>query len=222
MTEPFSAELVPFPVERHLPGLPEPHRVRVALSEQFDRAVARERERRGEVLRPSDTWPMVRAVESFRSLVGDYARALTRVSDDAKKVLEEELFEAQGEQDGIPNAPLAVPHDGQIITVKAKPQNEYDIDADQVMHALAALEAKRWRSDPDAPAPADVPELFAVGVAMAALRMMGAADLKVTRVKALAMELGLAGEDALSQVVTDAIRKRRLFKGIDVQTKEAS
>ena len=222
VAEPFTAELVPFPVETHLPGLPEPGKVRAGLQEQFDRAVAKERERRGEVRRPSDTWVMVRAVEGFRTLVGDYARALTSVADDAKSVLEEELFEAHGEQDGIPNGPLQVPGDGEVITVKAKTQNEYDIDSFQVMAALAALEAKRWQGDPTVPDPADDPERFGMAVAMAALRMMGAADLKVTRVKALAMELGLAGEDGLSQVVSDAIRKRRVFKGIDVQHKDAS
>ena len=142
---PFSAALVPFPVQDNLPGLPAPREVRQLLGEQFTAAVARERAQRGEVHKPSDTWPMVRAVQTFAELVDDYARALGEVSKDARKVLEEELFEALGEQDGIPNAPLHVPHDGSIISVKAKTQNQYDIDAGQVICALSAAVANKWQ-----------------------------------------------------------------------------
>ncbi len=226
--EPFSAALVPFPVEDHLPGLPAPVEVRKALGEQFEAAVARERERRGQVTRPADTWPMVRAVESFAALVDDYARVLTTVAKDARKVLEEELFEAVGEQDGIPSGPLNVPHAGSIISVKAKTDNVYDIDADQVLGALAALVSEQWhlrRDDatkhgkPLPPAPEDEPQQYAMAVAQRALVMVGAATLKVTHVKNLAVELGHMGADSLSATVTDAIRKRRIYKGTDVSRK---
>ncbi len=227
--EPFSAALVPFPVAGNLPGLPAPVAVKALLSEQFDAAVALERERRGEVTAAADTWPMVRAVESFAELVDDYARVLTDVAKDARKVLEEELFEAVEEQDGIPMGSLSVPHDGSVITVKAKTSNEYDIDADQVLGALAALVSEQWHrrrdvatehDQPPPPAPEDEPQQYAMAVAERALAMVGASNLKVTHVRALALELGHMGADALSQVVSDAIRKTVLFKGVGVTRKD--
>lgn len=221
-SRPFSAALVPFPVQDNLPGLPAPREVRHLLGEQFTAAVHRERVQRGEVLKPTDTWPMVRAVQGFAELVDDYARALGEVSKDARKVLEEELFEAQGEQDGIPSAPLEVPHDGSIISVKAKTQNQYDIDSDQVISALVALVSNDWGGVPNGPSPTEAPEEFAVAVARRLLDMVGASTLKVTHVRALAVQLGQQGLDGLSSVVTDAIRKRRLYKGVAVERKAAS
>jgi hypothetical protein len=217
MTEnPFAAELVPFPVQNNLPGVPPPPEVKRALVEQFNAAVERERQRRGEVVRPADVWPMVRAVEAFRDLVDSYARALTDTSKTAKQVLEEELFEAQGEQDGIPRGSLQVPDGGSLIKVSAKTDNAYDFDRGQVMAALAALVESEWQADPNLPDPAADPGQFAAVVSERALDMVGAAALKVTHVRALAARLGHAGHDALAQVVTDAINKRRIYKGVQV------
>lgn len=217
MTEnPFAAELVPFPVENHLPGLPPPPEVKRALIEQFNAAVARERQQRGDVARPADVWPMVRAVEAFRDLVDSYARALTDTSKTAKQVLEEELFEANGEQDGIPTSPLQVPDGGSLIRVAANTANSYDFDRSQVVAALAALVELEWAADPHQPNPADDPGQFAAIVAERALDMVGSAALKVTHVRALAAQLGHSGHDALAQVVTDAIRSKRIYKGVSV------
>ena len=213
---PFAAELVPFPVEHHLPGLPPPPEVKRALVEQFNAAVARERTQRGEVLRPADVWPMVRAVEAFRDLVDSYARALSDASKTAKQVLEEELREANGEQDGIPTTPLQVPDGGQLIRVAAKTDNAYEFDRSQITAALAALVELEWAADPHMPDPADDPGQFAAVVAERALDMVGAAALKVTHVRALAARLGHGGHDALSQIVSDAIRSKRVYKGVSV------
>lgn len=220
---PFSAELVPFPVADRLPGVPSPAEVRASLLESFNRAVQRERDQRGEVVGQETVWPMVRAVEGFRDLVNDYSRVFKAVGDTAKDVLEEELFSVRQEQDGIPMGSLSVPAGGSTINVKAKTANRHDIDRDQVIAALAALVSDEWTSVREAnhfgPLPAEEPEQFAMEVARRALDMVGAAELKVTQVRALAVQLGQVGADSLSAVVSDAIRTTKLYKGVAVERK---
>lgn len=211
--EPFGAELVPFPVENNLPGLPAPAQVRKLLGEQFTAAVTRERQARGPVRQESDVWPMVRAVEGFRDLVTSYSRALADVAKQAKQVLGEEMVEVHGDQAGIANGSLRVPTAGGVLTVKPATEPVHEFDRDQVMAALSAFVGAQWRAEPTMPDPASDPEQFGMAVACAALDMMGAAALKVTHVRALADRLGMAGEDSLAQVVRDAIRTKRRLKG---------
>jgi hypothetical protein len=93
-----------------------------------------------------------------------------------------------------------------------------------VLGALAALVAVDWARDLDARAtnitPSSQPEQFAMSVAQRALTMVGAADLKVSHVRALAVELAGAGEDALSAVVSDSIRKNTIYDGVAVKRVE--
>jgi len=168
-----------------------------------------------------DTYALIRSVQSVSELIADYSTALKAVSVTGKKILEEELTEAVGEQDGIPMSGLTVPHGGTNIQIDRKTHNEYYIDMPQVLGALAALVASEWNAAFVAEhtdiTPASQPEQFAMAVAERALTMMGAAALKVSHVRALAVELAGAGEDALSAVVSDAIRKNVKYDGIAVK-----
>lgn len=219
--EPFSAELVPFHVVDRLPGIPTPGDVGRLIIEQFENAVLRERQDRltRGVTGQQMVWPMVRSVQSFQSLMGDYSGAFNRAAKAAQDVLEEELFEVIPEQDGIPLSDLKVPASGSMITIKAKTEGKHHIDHDQVLGALAEYVSAQWAADPDSPAPADAPEEFAIAVAGRVLDMMGAATLKVSHVRKLAEQLGHVGADSLSAVVSDSIRKTTIYKGVTVDRK---
>ena len=219
----FSHSLVPFPTEQ-LPGLPTPHEMRVGLTQQLNEAVARIRKERGEVHGREDTYPLIRSVHGVNELYTAYSKAILAVTKVGTEVIEEELVAAVGEQEGIPTSNLTVPQGGTNITITRKTHNEYFIDTQQVLGALTALVEAEWRADFAAGrtdvTPSSEPEQFAMSVAERALAMVGAADLKVTHVRALAADLAGAGEDKLSGVVTDAIRSNRKFDGVSVKRTE--
>lgn len=216
----FNNSLVPFPTS-HLPGLPTPHDTRVELTERLNEAVARVRAERGEVHGREDTYALIRSVQSVSELISDYSSAFKAVAGVGKQILEEELFEAVGESDGIPVSGLTVPHSGTNIAITRKTHNEYNIDTGQVLAALAALVANEWNRAAACGVltitPESEPEQFAMAVAERALIMVGAATLKVTHVRALAVELAASGEDQLAAIVNDAIDKHLKYDGISVK-----
>lgn len=215
----FSQALVPLPTNR-LPGLPTPHDTRVELAQRLEEAVAKVRAERT-VHGREDTYSLIRSVQSVSELLTEYSNAFKAVAGTGKAILEEELLEAVGEQAGIPTSGLTVPHGGTNIQIDRKTHNEYFIDVPQVLGALAALVAVEWARDLAANAtdidPWLQPEMFAMSVAQRALTMVGAANLKVSHVRALAVELAGVGEDALSAVVSDAIKKNIKYDGISVK-----
>lgn len=168
-----------------------------------------------------DTYSLIRSVQSVSELLTEYSNAFKAVAATGKDILAEELVEAVGEQAGIPTSGLTVPHGGTNIQIDRKTHNEYFIDTPQVLGALAALVAVEWARDLAANAtdidPWIAPEMFAMSVAQRALTMVGAANLKVSHVRALAVELAGAGEDALSAVVSDSIKKNVKYDGISVK-----
>jgi hypothetical protein len=217
----FTQSLVPFPT-RQLPGLPTPHETRVMLVERLEEAVAKVRAERT-VHGKEDTYALIRSLQGVSELLSDYGKAFKTASD-VRDILEEELVSAVGESDGIPVSGLTVPEGGTNIKIDRRTHNEYFIDVPQVLGALAALVAVDWARDLDARAtditPSSQPEQFAMSVAQRALTMVGAADLKVSHVRALAVELAGAGEDALSAVVSDSIRKNTIYDGVAVKRVE--
>lgn len=208
--------------ERRLAEIPAPSDIRPWLRQRLDDAVSRIRTARGDIVNQEDVYPLVRSTEGYRDLMAGYARAFKGAADDAKAVLEEELLEAVGEQSGIPLGRLYVPDgDGTEIKVSPDTENEHDVDRDQVLGALAALVAEEWaarrEADDTCEWPGSSPEQFAIEVATRALEMMGAAKIKVTRARALAARLDQLNAPGLAQVVRDAIRTKRIYKGITVE-----
>lgn len=206
--------------------LPDPTELKRQLTEQLTEHVRRIREERGPVTQPADTYDLVRRLTAVRERLGDYSRAFTGVADSAKGCLEEELFEAVSEQDGIPTAPLNVPTAGGDITVRADTSNAHDIDMSQILACLAAMVADEWvqtfHTDPERGGlamPRDEPEQFAIEVAERALDFVGAAKPKVSKVRAFASKLARAGRDDLSAVASSAIVTRRVYNGIKVERK---
>lgn len=209
--------------ERRLDEIPAPSDIRPWLRQRLDGWVARIRTERGDITTPETVYPLVRSTEGYRDLMAAYARAFKGAADDAKAVLEEELFEAVREQDGIPMGRLYVPNsDGTAIKVAPKIENEQDFDRDQVLGALAALVAEEWAAaveaeDPPCQSIYDAPEQYAAAVAGRALDMMGAAKMKVTHVRALAERLDQLNAPGLAAVVRDAIHTTRVYKGVNVE-----
>jgi hypothetical protein len=220
----FSQSLVPFP-ERQLPGLPTPHDTRLLLTTRLNEAVAKVRAERT-VRSREDTFALIRAVQGVRELIADYGNAFKTVAETGKEILEEELFEAVGEQDGIPMSGLVVPQSGGDIKIGRKTHNEYYVDLPQVIAALSALVSAEWAAALDAKAtditPHSDPEQFACAVAQRALAFLGAAKPKVTKVRELAHDLAAAGEDKLAGIVNDAVRKNVIYDGITVERKSAA
>lgn len=221
----FSQALVPFPV-RQLPGLPTPHDMRVFLVERLLEAVAHERAERGEVNGREDTYRLIRSVQAFDELMGDYAATCVAVAKTGKGIIEDELFSAVGDSDGIPMSGMVVPQTGGDIQISRKTHNDYFVDLPQVIAALAALVSAEWAAAFVDKAtditPSSDPEQFACAVAHRACEFLGGAKPKVTKVRGLAHDLAAAGEDQLAAVVSDAITKNLKYDGIDVKRMPAA
>lgn len=197
-------------------GLPDPTELKRQLTEQLTEHVRRIREERGPVTQPADTFDLVRRLTTVRERLGDYSRAFTGVADSAKGCLEEELFEAVSEQDGIPTAPLNVPTAGGDITIRADTSNSHDIDMSQVIACLSLQVFEEWTAG--GREPYDIVD-FGQAVAERALDFVGAAKPKVSKVRAFASELARAGRDDLSAIAASAIVTRRVYNGIKVERK---
>ncbi|HEY2086981.1 MAG TPA: hypothetical protein VGH54_13305 [Mycobacterium sp.] len=215
----FSQSLVPFPTQR-LPGLPTPHDTRVELVERLLEAVVQARKERT-VHGREDTFALIRSVQAFDELMAEYAAAFTAVTTTGKGVIEDELFTAVGDSDGIPTSGMTVPQAGGDIQITRKTHNDYFVDLPQVIAALSALVSAEWAaafvSKVTDITPSSDPEQFACAVALRACEFLGAAKPKVTKVRGLAHDLAAAGEDQLAAVVSDAITKNLKYDGIDVK-----
>lgn len=224
----FAGTLVPIPLTK-IPGLPSPHDMRLFLETELAGAVGRIRTDRGDVTVREDTYELVTSLHGFGELMTDYSKAFVTVSKTVKGYEEEELHEAVGDADGIPAENMTVPSAGGDIKITRKFHNEYNIDLEQVVSALAAQVSAEWHDRATVsvdntdlqsighPFPQNQPEQFAITVALRAIEFMGAAKPKVTQVKALAAEMSRSGDHKLAAVVTGAIGKTQHYDGIDVK-----
>jgi hypothetical protein len=230
------AELVPFPAEVRLPSAREFSRM---LREHLEAEIVRVRAERGEVGAPEDTHALIRSLQGFDELASEYARGWTGAGKIARQEIAEELLTGVGEQDGIANGPMNVTdHDGTTIRVAQQTANEYDIDVNALMPALAevimattdiatdlesACLSAVLADDEDRPlacAERNAVIARALILAMTELPRVGTFTPQVTKAKALAAELGRLGDDKLASTVTQAIRKRVVPKGVKIERKE--
>jgi hypothetical protein len=234
-TEPGN-ELVPFPAEVRLPSAREFGRM---LREHLEAEIVRVRAERGEVGAPEDTHALIRSLQGFTELAAEYARGWTGAGKIAQQEIEEELLTGVGEQDGTPNGAMNVTdHDGTTIRVAPKMANEYDIDVNALYPALAEVilatteigtDLENACLDAALALPEDRPAataernaviVRALILAMTELPSVGAFTPQVTKVKALAAELGRLGDDRLASTVTGAIRKTEKYTGVKIERKE--
>jgi hypothetical protein len=229
-------ELVVLPDEVRLPS---PRDFSRMLREHLEAEIVRVRAERGEVTAPEDTHALVRSLQGFAEVAGDYARGWTAGAKIATQEIGEELLLGVGDQDGIANGPMTVTdHDGTAIRVTPKTHNEYDIDVNALYPALAevimattelvtdienaCLSAVLAEPEdrPLATAERNAVIARALIVAMTELPRVGTFTPQVTKTKALAAELGRLGDDRLASTVTGAIRKTVVSDGVKVERKE--
>ncbi len=216
-----------------LPGarLPTTQTIRRQLREQLNSGVLAERNRRGEVTRPEDTWPMQRSLAKVVEVCGEYSRAFADAAKEACQVAEEELVEAVGEQDGMPNGGMVVPDAEGDVRIKLDTRNEYEIDQDALHSAVAfqVLATVSWRDelidtiDRDAPGAetTEETETLLAGllvVAMQRLVELGSFRPGVMKARQFVKELGrMPGADGVASSVASSIRKDTQYRGVKIE-----
>lgn len=197
----------------------EPRELGEQLTSALELRLTEFRKARGEVIKPEDTHQTIRAVYEVSTRADEFARVLTAFAKRAKGILAEELTEAVGEQDGIPNQSMSVPHAGQKIQLSPKFETARDIDLEPALAGVLALVADEW--DADNLDPGADPHGFALEVARRAIAgLFGAsAKVQITGIQVLAEELGQREMDSVAASVRDAVsNERKVFKGVDVKT----
>jgi len=210
--------------------LPAPDVIGDALKRELSSRVAAERDARGDVRQPEDVYALTRALDRAHGLLTEYAHQFSQAAAYARKELDNELFAAVGDNDGIPAGPLVVPDGDRNIRLAPDHANSHHIDTAQVTavavtRALAITrntepEQEPNESDGDY---ADRYDTWLVGVIMTALRLvhsLGGFTMQVSKVRAFAQELAAQELDDLAAVVTSAIKTTRRYRGTKHERKE--
>lgn len=222
-------EIVPFadPVR-----LPAPATLKDMLREELSAHVTRERADRGDICQPEDVSPLVRALAGARDAFSEYANAFSSAAALAKRELDEELVQAVGEQDDIPNGPLLVPDtDGTDIRLVPDYGNNHHIDVDQVISTaimnlitISRDTEPEWDEDlDDAQAYRDRYELWMAGLMRLAvdhILSMGSYSMQVSKVRAFGVALAGTEADDDAAVIRGAIRTTRNYRGVKVERKQ--
>lgn len=203
-------------------GLRAPDQLGRELVQRVQEAYAELYKQRGQVHTPEDTFAMVRLLGIERDRFTNYGAAFTKVVKLLKQLMEEELVEAVGEQDGIPNQALTVPDSEGDIRLSLDTPRVYSIDMDQLLavhygHMLNGL-------------PEDFPdgswssrEEFArhiAAVTMVTILSWGKFEPQVSKVRAYAATLARSGDDKSSSVVSGAITEEHPYKGVRFERKD--
>lgn len=223
-------DLIPVPAA--VRSLPAPRDITTALREELNARVSAERASRGEVHQPEDVSPLVRALAGAHDLLSEYGRAFTLAANTAKEVLDEELTEAVGEQDGIPLADLKVEDlDGTDIHLTRKTATGYEFNLDSLI-SLVANDAVHVTRHSDPPWPDGMSEeeyrtqyeewlVNVLVLTVEAVLSLGTFSPQVTKVRAYATESASRGDDSSAAVARNAIRKKaEKFSGIAYTRKE--
>lgn len=206
--------------------LPSARSIAAQLKAQLNGAVAAERARRGAVALPEDTYPMHRALARVIETCGEYSRAFGTAAKEARTVAEEELIDAVGEQDGVPNQPMTVPDPDGDIKVGLDTQNVYAMDLEALFSAVAfevisILEPKELLPPgADAMMIESLEAGFADALVLGMTRLteLGKFEPQITKVRAFTKTLARMSEaDGVAASVTSTIRKRSIYKGVKVE-----
>jgi hypothetical protein len=218
-------------------ALPTTRTLRAQLREQLNGAVLVERNRRGEVTRPEDIWPMQRSLAKVVEVCGEYSRAFADAAKEARQIAEEELVEAVGEQDGVPNEGMTVPDPEGDVKVSLDTRNDYEIDQD-ALHAAVAFQVMEeinpvqeilnaahiwdlgWEYAEISKLGHELEQILAdlLTLAMQRLGELGSFKPGVMKARQFVKELGrMPGADGVASSVASSIRKQTLYKGVKVE-----
>lgn len=200
-------------------GLNQPTELKRLLKERVQQAYADLARLRGAVHVPEDTWDMHRRLGGAHDLFKGYQAAFAEVVKLLKQIMEEELIEAVGEQDGIPNQGMTIPDSEGDIRLSRDEPTTYAIDLDQLLAVLADQVAAQL----DKTERLDADELAAVEVAtrMTAKVMLswGKFEPQVSKVRAYAATLARNGDDQAASVVSGAITQHNPYRGVKFERK---
>jgi hypothetical protein len=214
--------------------LPTARSIRAELRTQLNGAVLAERNRRGEVHQPEDTWGMQRSLASVIEVCGEYSRAFADAAKEARQIAEEELIEAVGEQDGTPNQGMTVPDAEGDVKISLDTRNGYEIATDALYSAVAFAQLLGGDLVNSVVASVstefETPEIGketegilaeAMARAMAELCTLGKFEPQVSKVRVFAKELAREpGGDGVSATVTSAIKKTTQYRGVKIERTE--
>lgn len=221
-------ELEPLPPE--VANLPSPRDFAELLRKRLESEIIRVRQERGPVAAPEDVHALVRSLYRFNEVVNEYARGLTTVGREALQEIEIDLADAVGEATpGVPAQGMGVPDlDGTMIKISLVNSNDYNIDLPSLRGAIAAylsaesdlLTRLREAALEDAMfgttselGDALMPVLVE---AMQELEEAGNYNPQVSKVRALAKKVGGQGLDMIASVISGAIHKKSVYKGVKV------
>lgn len=200
-------------------GLREPTELKRALRERVQLAYSTLARERGEVHVPEDTFDMQRRLGGAHDLFKGYQAAFAEVVKLLKQLMEEELVEAVGEQDGIPNQGLTVPDTEGDIRLSRDEPKVYEIDLDQLVGVLVGvLELETAKTGLAFAAVEGVERT--VHCTVKTLLSWGKFEPQVSKVKAYAATLARNGDDRASSIVTGAITEKSPYRGVKFERRK--
>ncbi len=222
-------DLVPLP---QLGGMPTPAELRAVVVAAIQQGYADAYQRRGAVHAPEDTYALQRRLAYIDNQLADFANAFTAARKLVGQLQAEELVEAVGEQQEIPNGAVVVPDPDGDLRIGPDYANIHTIDAQQVMAAVISdamsepdgrPTAERLRAviEGDEGDPGDVEEILA-DMALRAHHTtigLGSFTMQVAKVRGYARQLALRGLDKAASVVTGAIATHQEYKGVKISRK---
>lgn len=207
-------------------GLREPTDLKRELRARIQEAYAELVAERGEVHVPEDTFAMQRRLGLERDRFAAYASAFTEVTKLLRTLMEEELVEAVGEQDGIPNQGLTIPSADGDIHLSLDTAKVYDIDMDQLLavhtsQTLNTVDELDMLDNTRAPTKDEVAALVTtvIDATVGTVLSWGKFELQISKVRAYAATLARNGRDDASAVVTGAISESHPYRGVKFERK---
>lgn len=181
----------------------------------------RERELSGGVTKPEDAFAMLRRLGVERDRFAALKGAMGAGEKLLRTLMEEELAEAVGEQEGVPNSGLTVPDAEGDIRLTLDTKNEYAIDLDELVAMLVLDALDHMEQLTGVPTPDHIAGHLQslVIFVFQVMESWGKFEPQVSKVKAYADSLARAGHDDRAARVSAAIVKRTTYKGVGFERK---
>ena len=214
-------EIQPWITASLIDRFPDPQDLKRVVKERIEEAYAAAVAERGEVRQAEDTYQVQRRLQATYEQLDAYKRGFGDAGKVIRKMQEEQLLDAVGEQDGIPLSGLTIPTADGDIRVTPEFKRDNIIDPEQVRSVIAAQAARNVNAlivaehgDPEAHIGGmDETELAAViDEAFGALIGCGKFEPQVTRVKATAAEFARAGDDKMAAALAEAIKVKQTYQ----------
>lgn len=199
--------------------LPDPQVLRNRLTDTLESEFARARAAQGEVAVPEDTFALQRKLAAAHELLTGYARAFTAAGKRVSGMQEEQLIDAVGEQDHVPNQGLTIPDPAGDVRLSLDMTKFRSFDLDQLIGVVVAQVCAAALAVPFE----EIEEEGLEGVVEAGIRTvleLGKFEPQVTKVVAYAKTVARSGADDLSSVVSGAVRTRTEYRGVKFERKQ--